>query len=81
MGFFFIAAVISILTGFASYFSWESNKLRALLCACISLGAACIAFVTGIFVAIGLVFKLFPLLLILGAAWLLYSSWKSRASS
>lgn len=75
-----IASVIAFLGGAAAYYSWNQNKAISVVAALIGTIAAAVAVILAFVGAVLLIFRIIPILLLVGLLWLLWRRFADRSS-
>lgn len=71
MGITTTAIVIAVLAGLACFYSWDRNRGLSLGLAIVAGIAAFFGLIGAFFWALGVIFKLIPIVLLVGAIWLI----------
>lgn len=72
MGFTVTAIVIAVLAGIGTFYTWDRNKGLSMGLAVITLLAGAVGTIGAFVAALGLFFRILPLLLMVGGIWLIW---------
>lgn len=72
MGLTTTAIVIAVLAGIGTYYSWNNNKGLSMGLALVTAIAGAVGTIGAFFWALGVVFKLLPLILLALGVWFIY---------
>lgn len=76
-----IASVIALVGGAAAYYGWQNHKLVSIIGGAVGIVAAAVAIIGAFIGALAVIFKLIPILILVGIIWLLWKIFGSRSSS
>lgn len=66
--------VIAVLAGAAAYYSWGRNRAVSIASGAICLVTSAIATIAAFVWALGVIFKIIPILLLVAAIWIVYKA-------
>ncbi|AKK11674.1 hypothetical protein [Corynebacterium uterequi] len=81
MGITATSIVVAVLAGIGSYYSWNNNKPLSMILGIVTMLAGTVGAVGAFFHALGLIFKLLPILLMILGAWWVYTMFRSHSST
>ena len=81
MGISLTTIIIAVLAGAGAYFAWEKSRAASIAMGMVCIIASASALVSAIFSALAIVFKILPLLLLAGGAWLVWRAIGKKDSS